>query len=197
VLHGLAAEGGSYCPAFTLLDDTRDDAVAAALGRPVTDGCPEPRPDETDPQWWVVTAIAGVATDDDGRPAHGDDTQVVRLGRGEGVLLVTDQSAACVLRNGDLLGGAAGLAFSFDLDEVAEVEEDRKRAIVRHHVRSLTVELRGASWGAVGFAVSGELDRQPGQRGVTPRKTDADELVDRLTPWPDDEGDDELVVPGE
>jgi hypothetical protein len=50
----------------------------------------------------------------------------------------------------------------------------------------------------VGFAVAGELDRQPGQRGVTPRKTDADELVDRLTPWPDDEdGDDELVVPPE
>lgn len=194
--HGLAAAGGSYCPAFALLDETDDETLAAALGRPVTEGCPEPRPDETDPQWWAVTAIAGVATDDAGRPAHGEETHVVRLGRGEGVLLVTDQAAACVLTGDELLGGARALALSFDLDEVADVQEDRKRAIVRHHVRSLTVELKGASWGAVGIAVTGELDREPGERGVTPRKSDADDLVDRLTPWPDDD-DDDLVVPAD
>jgi len=74
VEHELAADGASYCPAFWLLDDTCDDALAAALGRPVTDGIPEPRPDETEPQWWAVTVIAGVATDDEGRPAHGDST---------------------------------------------------------------------------------------------------------------------------
>jgi hypothetical protein len=193
VEHGLAAEGGSYCPAFTLLPSSDDAALATALGRPVTDGCPEPRDDETDPQWWAVTAVAGVATDDAGRPAHGEDTHVVRLGRGEGVLLVTDQAAAVALVGDELLGGAAALALSFDLDEVAWVDADAKRAIVRHHIRSLTVELKGASWGAVGFAVQGELDRVPGQLGVTPRRTDADELVDRL--WPLDDDDEELVVP--
>jgi hypothetical protein len=126
--------------------------------------------------------IAGVATDDDGRPAHGDETHVVRLGRGEGVLLVTDQSAACAVTKGELLGEARALALSFDLDEVAGVDADRRLAIVRQHVRSLTVELRGASWGAVGFAVTGELHRDPGTRGAPVEPTDADELVARLTP---------------
>jgi hypothetical protein len=177
----LAADGASYCPAFALIDDATDDALAAALGRPVTEGCPEPRPGETEPQWWAVTTIAGVATDDEGRPAHGDDTHVVRLGKGEGVLVVTDQAAACVVTKGELLGGAAALVFSFDLDEVAAVEADRRRAIVREHTRSLTVELRGASWGAVGFAVTGELARQPGTRGASVDPTDADALVARLT----------------
>jgi len=180
--HGLAADGGSYCPAFSLLEEAADDALAAALGRPVTDGCPEPRPGETQPQWWAVTVIAGVATDDDGRPAHGDETNVVRLGRGEGVLLVTDQAAACAVTSGELLGGARALALSFDLDEVAAVEPDRHRAIVRHQVRSFTVELRGASWGAVGFAVTGELRREPGRRGAPVETADADALVLRLTP---------------
>jgi hypothetical protein len=180
--HGLAADGGSYCPAFAFVEDTSDDALAAALGRPVTDGCPEPRPGETEPQWWAVTAIAGVATDDDGRPAHGEDTDVVRLGRGEGVLLVTDQAAACAVTKGELLGGAAGLVFSFDLDEVAGVEADRRRTILRHEARSMTVELRGASWGAVGFAVTGELARQPGMQGASVDATDADVLATRLTP---------------
>jgi hypothetical protein len=182
VYHGLAADGTSYCPSFSLLDDTGDDALAAALGRPVTEGCPEPWPGETEPQWWAVTAIAGVATDDEGRPAHGEDSQVVRLGQGEGVLLVTDQAAACALTKGELLGGAAALVLSFDLDEVAAVDADRKRAILREHVRSLTVELRGASWGAVGFAVAGELARHPGMRGARADATDADALVARLTP---------------
>jgi hypothetical protein len=177
---GLAADGSSYCPAFALLDDATDDALAAALGRPVTDGCPEPRPDETEPQWWAVTAMAGVATDDEGRPAHGEDSQIVRLGQGHGVVLVTDQTAACALMSGELLDDATALVLSFDLDEVAAVEPDRKRAIVRTHVRAMTVELSGASWGAVGFAVTGELVRQPGMRGAPVDKTDADALVARL-----------------
>jgi hypothetical protein len=178
---GLAADGASYCPAFALLDDTTDDSLAAALGRPVTEGCPEPRADETEPQWWAVTAMAGVATDDDGRPAHGDDSQVVRLGQGQGLLLVTDQSAACALTSGQLLGDSVALALSFDLDEVVAVDPDRRRAILRTHVRSLTVELSGASWGAVGFAVTGELVRQPGMRGAPVDKVDADTLVARLS----------------
>jgi hypothetical protein len=179
--HGLAAEGGSYCPAFALLDAADDAALAAALGRDVTDGCPEPRNGETDPQWWRVTAIAGVATDEAGRPAHGDDTHVVRLGQGEGVVLVTDQAVACALTGGELLGDAAALVLSFDLDEVADVQADRKRAIVREHVRSLTVELRGASWGAVGFAVDAELVRRPGQHGADEDDCEADQLVARLS----------------
>src|SRR5215207_8060751 len=105
--HGLAADGTSYCPSFALLDAATDAALAAALDRPVTDGCPEPRPGETEPQWWAVTAIAGVATDDGGRPAHAEDAHGGRLGHGEGVLLVTSQAAACALTKGELLGGAA------------------------------------------------------------------------------------------
>ncbi len=181
---GLAADGASYCPAFALLYGTTDDELAAALGRPVTDGCPEPRDDESDPQWWAVTAIAGVAVDDDGRPAYGEDANVVRLGQGEGILLVTDRSAACALTTGELLGGAAALALSFDLDEVGEVEADPHRAILREHVRSLTVELRGASWGAVAFAVAGELARRPGMHDAPLDRTDADALAARLTPPP-------------
>jgi hypothetical protein len=182
VEHGLAADGASYCPAFALLAGTTDDELAAALGRVVTDGCPEPRESERDPQWWAVTAIAGVATDDEGRPAHGEDTHVVRLGQGEGILLVTDRSAACALTRGELLGGAAGLTLSFDLDEVGDVEADPHRAILREQVRSLTVELRGASWGAVAFAVAGELARRPGTRDAPVDATDADALVARLAP---------------
>src|SRR5204863_3181648 len=163
---GLAVDGASYCPAFVLLDDDGDETFAAALGRTVTDGCPEPRPDETGARWWAVTAIAGVATDDEGRPAHGEDANVVRLGQGKGVLLVTDQAAACAIKGGKLHGGAAALALSFDLDEVAAVEADRKRTLRGERVRSFTVELRGASWGGVGFAVAGELARQPGTSGA-------------------------------
>ena len=179
--HGLAAEGGSYCPSFALLDDATDDTLAAALGRAVTEGSPEPRPEETEPQWWAVTAMAGVATDDEGRPAHGEDSQVVHLGKGRGVLLVTDQTAACALTTGELLDGAAALVLSFDLDEVTAVQPDWRRAIVRKHVRSLTVELNGASWGAVGFAVAGELVRQPGMRSAPLDAVEADTLVARLS----------------
>lgn len=178
---GLAADGGSYCPSFALLDGTADTALSGALGRPVKDGWPEPLPNETEPQWWAVTAMVGVATDDDGRPAHGDDTHVVHLGQGQGVLLITDRMAVCAVTSGEFLGDAAALVFSFDLDEVAAVEADRKRAIVRRHVRSLTVELRGASWGAVGFAVQGELVRRPGEPGATVNAIDADELVARVS----------------
>jgi len=177
---GLAADGDSYCPSFALLDEATDGTLAAALGRPVTDGCPEPRPEETEPQWWAVTAMVGVATDDDGRPAHGEDTQVVRLGQGQGIVLVTSQAVACALTAGQLLGDAAALVFSFDLDEVTAVEADWRRGILRKRVRSLTVELSGASWGAVGFAVAGELVRQPGMRGASTTPGDADELVARL-----------------
>ena len=179
--HGLAADGASYCPSFSLLDDATDDTLAAALGRDVTEGCPEPRADETEPQWWAVTAMAGVATDDEGRPAHGEDSQVVNLGQGQGILLVTDKTAACALTTGQLLGGAAALVLSFDLDEVAAVEPDRRRALLRKHVRSLTVELRGASWGAVGFAVAREPVRHSSTRGAPVNATDADGLVARLT----------------
>jgi hypothetical protein len=42
------------------------------------------------------------------------------------------------------------------------------------------VELKGASWGAVGVAVRGEIDRVPGQHDATFRPVDADALVDRL-----------------
>jgi hypothetical protein len=152
----LAADGASYCPAFELLGDATDDTLGAALGRVVTEGRPQPRPGETRPQWWAVTAKAGVATDDAGRPAHGDDVGVVDLGRGEGVLLVTDQAAACALTSGELHGGATALVLSFDLDEVVAVEPERSR--LRRQVRAVTVELRGASWGAVGFAIGAELE---------------------------------------
>jgi hypothetical protein len=178
---GLAADGASYCPSFSLLDDAMDDTLAAALGRMVTEGCPEPRPDETEPQWWAVTAMAGVATDDEGRPAHGEDSQVVNLGQGQGILLVTDQTAACALTTGQLLGGAAALALSFDLDEVAAVEPDRRRALLRKRLRSLTVELRGASWGAVGFAVARAPVRRSSMPGAPVDASDADSLVARLT----------------
>ena len=129
----LAVDGASYCPAFALLDEATDGALGAALGRVVTDGYPEPRPGETDPQWWSVTAKAGVATDDAGRPAHGEDVGVVDLGRGEGVLLVTDQAVACALTSGELRGDAAALVLSFDLDEVVAVEPER--SLVRRRVR--------------------------------------------------------------
>ena len=174
----LAADGASYCPAFELLGEATDRALGAALGRVVTDGCPQPRPGETRPQWWMVTARAGVATDDAGRPAHGEDAGIVDLGRGEGVLLVTDQAATCVLTSGELRGGATALALSFDLDEVVAV--DPERSVVRRQVRAVTVELSGASWGAVGFAIGAELERGAG--GAAEPRDDADgaTLVVRL-----------------
>ena len=174
----LAAEGASFCPAFALLGEATDSALAAALGRVVTNGCPEPRPGETGPQWWVVTAKAGVATDDAGRPAHGEDVAVVDLGRGEGVLLVTDQAAACALTSGELRGDATALALSFDLDEVVAVEPDR--SLVRRRVRAVTVELSGASWGAVGFAIGAELERGADDAAVRHDDADGEVLVTRL-----------------
>lgn len=176
---GLAADGASYCPAFSLLDDAGDEALAAALGRPVTDGCPETRPGESDAQWWAVTAMAGVATDDEGRPAHGADTDVVRLGTGVGVLLVTDRAAACALTTGELLGGATALAFSFDLDEIASLET--RTPFLRRRAKALTLELRGASWGAVGIALIGALERHTGLHDAPlHRRADTAPLVARL-----------------
>src|SRR5262245_34950955 len=134
----LAADGASYCPAFAFVDDTDDDTLAAALRRAVTDGCPEPRGTETDAQWWAVIATAGVATDDDGRPAHGEEAGVVRLGRGTGILLVTDQTASCALTEGELLGDAAGLVWSFDLDEVVAVTPEASG--LRRQVKAMTIE---------------------------------------------------------
>jgi hypothetical protein len=173
----LAADGASYCPAFDLLDEATDAVLGAALGRGVTDGWPEPRPGETRPQWWFVTAKAGVATDDEGRPAHGEEVGVVDLGRGQGVLLVTDQSAACALTSGELRGGATALVLSFDLDEVVAVEPDR--SLLRRQVRAVTVELRGASWGAVGFAIGAELERD-GDTAERPSGGPGEALVARL-----------------
>ena len=100
--HGLSADGGSYCPSFALLDDATDDSLAAAMGRAVTEGCPEPRPEEAEPQCLCGDRHGRVATDDEGRPAHGEDAQVVHLGKGQGVLLVTGQRAVCALTTGDL-----------------------------------------------------------------------------------------------
>jgi hypothetical protein len=105
----------------------------------------------------------------------------VHLGKGQGVLLVTDQTAACALTKGEPLDGAVALALSFDLDEVATVQPDWKRTILRKLGRPLTVELKGASWGAVGFAVAGELVRQPGMRGAPVDAIEADTLVARLS----------------
>jgi hypothetical protein len=139
------------------------------LGRIVTDGWPQPRPDETRPQWWAVTAKAGVATDDEGRPAHGAEAGVVDLGRGEGVLLVTDQAAAGAITSGELRGGAAALVLSFDLDEVVALHPERAR--LGRQVRAVTVELSGASWGAVGFAIGAELHWDP---SGAPRRGGAD-----------------------
>ena len=175
----LATDGASYCPAFELLDETTDGALGAALGRVVAGGWPQPRPGETKPQWWAVTAKAGVATDDVGRPAHGDDAGVVDLGRGEGVLLVTDQAVACALTAGELRGDATALALSFDLDEVVAVEPERSR--VRREVRAITVELSGASWGAVGFVIGAALERGDGDAVVASDGADGEALVARLT----------------
>ena len=176
---GLAADGASYCPAFALLDDAGDGSLAAALGRPVTDGCPEARPDESDAQWWAVTAMAGVATDDEGRPAHGAESGVVDLGRGTGVLLVTDRAAACALTDGSWLGDATALALSFDLDEVVTVEATKP--MLRKRPRAITLELRGTSWGAVGLALIGRLDRHGGQvDALVNRRADAAPLVTRF-----------------
>ena len=175
----LAADGASYCPAFAFADDTTDAALSAALGRTVTDGCPEPRTGETGARWWAVTAKVGVATDDEGRPAHGADAHVVDLGTGTGVLVVSEQSAAAALVTGELLGGGAALVLSFDLDEVVAVDTDT--SLLRRRPRSMSVELRGASWGAVGLAVHGEIDRAVAMHDAPVRRSRADGLVAQLS----------------
>lgn len=76
---GLAADGASYCPSFSLLDDSMDDTLAAALGRPVTEGCPEPRPDEA--VGFAVTGELDRQSGMRGAPVHAvdADTLVARL----------------------------------------------------------------------------------------------------------------------
>lgn len=174
----LAADGASYCPAFAFVDGTDDDTLSAALRRAVTDGCPEAKGSETDAQWWAVVATAGVATDEDGRPAHGEDSGVVRLGRGAGVLLVTDQSAVCALTDGEWPGEAAGLVCSFDLDEVVAVTAETTG--IRRQVKAMTIELAGASWGAIGLAVVGRLERHAGQRDGQVLRDNPKLLAERL-----------------
>jgi hypothetical protein len=102
----------------------------------------------------------------------------VDLGRGEGVLLVTDQAAACALTSGELRGDAAALALSFDLDEIVAVEPERSP--VRRQVRAVTVELSGASWGAVGFAIGAELERGASDAGQPRDGAAGETLVARL-----------------
>ena len=104
----------------------------------------------------------------------------MHLGQGQGVLLVTDQTAACALTTGNCWV-ARRARLSFDLDEVAAVQPDRKRTILRNTHAPLSVELKGASWGAVGFAVAGELVRQPGMCGAPVDAIEADTLIARLS----------------
>ena len=172
----LATDGASYCPAFALLDETTDGALGAALGRVVTDGCPQPRPGETHPQWWAVTAKAGVATDDAGRPAHGDDAGVVDLGRGEGVLLVTDQAVACALTAGELRGTRPRWRCRSTSTRSSRWSPNAPGA---PGVRAITVELSGASWGAVGFVIGAALER--GDAVVGRGSADGEALVARLS----------------
>ena len=76
------------------------------------------------------------------------------------------------------VAGRPRSALSFDLDEVVAVEPER--SVVRRQVRAVTVELSGASWGAVGFAIGAELERGAG--GAAEPRDDADgaTLVARL-----------------
>lgn len=51
----------------------------------------------------------------------------MNLGEGQSILLVTDQTASRAVATGELLGGAAALVLSYDLDEVAAVQPIRDR----------------------------------------------------------------------
>ena len=70
------------------------------------------------------------------------------------------------------------LVLSFDLDEVVAVEPERSR--MRRQVRAMTVELSGASWGAVGLAIGAELERGAGDAAVGRASADGETLVARL-----------------
>jgi hypothetical protein len=180
----LVANSGRFCPSWHLVDGTDDEALTAALGRLVVDGCPEPTPDEARPRWFAVTAIIGVAVDDDGYPASGEDTEAVRVGRGEGIVLVTDKRVTGALTSGTFLDEEAegrSLVFSFDLADVVLVEPETKRLLFRGtSTRAVTVELDASSWGAVGLGVHGEIERTVGQRDAPLHKGDADALVAML-----------------
>jgi hypothetical protein len=182
----LVANSSRFCPAWHLVDGSDDEALGLALGRHVLDGCPEPLPDELRPRWFAVTVIVGVAADDDGYPDSGEDTDVVRVGRGTGVVLATDKRIAGALTEGEFIGdesadGPRSLVFSFDLDDVTSVEPETKNLLLRGpSTRAVTVEVDASSWGAVGFAVHGELGRSVGQRDAPLHKGDADALVAML-----------------
>jgi hypothetical protein len=183
----LIANSGRFSPSWYLVPGTDDDSLSQALGRHVVDGCPEPLPTESGARWFAVTAIVGVAADDDGYPTSGDESLVTRVGRGTGVVLATDRTIVGVLREGDFLNDAGGaLVFSFDLSDVVGVEGDTRRMPLRKRTRSLTVELDGASWGAVGLAVTGEVQRTEGQRGAPITPCDADALLAMLPQPPTD-----------
>ncbi|MFT3855648.1 MAG: hypothetical protein QM733_23400 [Ilumatobacteraceae bacterium] len=69
--------------------------------------------------------------------------------------------------------------FSFDLDEIASLEA--KAPFLRRRAKALTLELRGASWGAVGIAVIGALERHTGvHQAPLHRRADTSPLVARL-----------------
>lgn len=182
----LVANSGRFCPSWHLVDGSADEALAQALGRHVVDGCPEPMADETGPRWFAATVILGVAADDDGYPASGDDTEAVRVGRGDGIVLVTDKRVCGALTSGTFLDeeardGDRSLAFSFDLDDIVLVEPETKRLLFRGtSTRAVTVELDASSWGAVGFSVHGEVVRAVGEPDAPLHKGEADTLVAML-----------------
>jgi len=180
--NALWANSGHFCPAWHVVAGD-DETAGLALDRPVVDGCPEPLPGETGARWFAGTLIVGVAADDDGYPASGDDAVAVRVGRGTGVLLATRQRLAAVVTDGELLGAQPGdwLVLSFDLVDVVGVEPETKRSLLRESTRAVTIEVDGTSWGAVGIAVAGELDRSPGDVGAPIRRCDATALVALLT----------------
>ena len=95
------------------------------------------------------------------------------------MLLITDQAAAAALTDGEWHGDATALVVSFDLDEVVGVDDDA--STLRRRARSMAVELRSASWGALGLAVHGIYERAVGTRDSSPlRRTHATMLVERL-----------------
>jgi hypothetical protein len=183
-LDALCANSGRFCPAWHMVEPG-DEPAALALGRPVVDACPEPLPDETGARWFAATLIVGVGADDDGYPASGDDAGAVRVGTGTGVLLATRQRLAAVVTDGDLLGAAPGeaqwLVLSCDLADVVAVEPETKRGLVHTSTRAVTIEVDGSSWGAIGVAVAGELQRAPGDIGAPVQRSDATALIALLT----------------
>ena len=52
---------------------------------------------------------------------------------------------------------------------------------MRREVRAITVELSGASWGAVGFVTGAALERGDGDAVIASDGADGEALVARLT----------------